>query len=230
MEQLAERARDESAALLVLDPAPVGDSVASLERLAILARAGLPVIASATSTLATGSPSGPDQDPDDWGCAPEPVEQAFAQLRSSPLPRRIAVVWPGPLRRQPYGRQSSPVDGLDFEEFEPNGGLEQLPWLGGGVLAVLAFGQAWAEAGARPASPKAATRTESWPVFVTPSELGGDAAPVARAEFSERGVDKLASRGSRCCGAFGVRDAIELGSLRSIAADGAAFDGPFGSV
>lgn len=229
-DRLIERVLEpEGTATVVLALDPVGDSVESVEHLALLARAGLPVLASATATLATGSVQNTDADPEDWTQAPSEIEDAWSRLRSSEPASRIAAFWPGPLRRQPFGRASAPVDGLDFEEFEPGQGLDQLPWSGAAVLAAISLGVAWSEF-PDDRQPMRAARSGGWPVFLAPGLDGDEAVSTTRVALGARGADRAGDRGLSVLWSVRGTDDIEIGAFRSIASAGQRFEGPFGPI
>lgn len=109
------------------------DSVADLETLAglarISARVKAPFLAAASPHLVGCDSFGLHPDPDDWtyDSAPE-VRKAWQALRELPEASYLGLALPRFLLRQPYGKESDPIENFPFEELLPPAPHESYLW------------------------------------------------------------------------------------------------------
>lgn len=111
------------------------DDIEFLARMAILADfAGAPLLAAADSTLLGVKNPEHLGDNDEW----EIENPIWDEIRSLPEARRIGLTLPRVILRQPYGKDSSPVEKFKFEEM-PEGSTHANYLWGNGMYASVAL-------------------------------------------------------------------------------------------
>lgn len=101
-------------------------------------------IAGGTVILAGGTDL--QQDPDLWHTAlPEDAAEAWTQLRQQQAADHLALALPRFLLRLPYGRKTSPLECMDFEEVGSAPESQALLWGNAAWLAALALNRGQAE-------------------------------------------------------------------------------------
>jgi predicted component of type VI protein secretion system len=170
--------------LIVLDE--FSDTPESLRQLKALAETakemGTKVVAAAAPSLA-GLDGRPDSvlalDGSDVGVA---ESEAWQALRASAPATHVALGFPRLMLRQPYGRQSDPVDSLDLEELEPAPNHESFLWGNPAIaLAVMSLQQI--------------LQIEDLPMVVYNDASGQAIKPPSEVYLSDSAGEKLLQRG-----------------------------------
>ena len=143
---------------------------------------GTTVVAAAAPSLA-GLDSHPDSvlalDGSDINAA---ESEAWQALRASASAANVALGFPRLLLRQPYGRQSDPVDSLDFEELEAAAEHESFLWGNPAIaLAVMSLQQK--------------LQIEDLPMVVYDDGGGQAIKPPSEVYLSDSAGEKLLQRG-----------------------------------
>ena len=202
------------------------DDAGVLARLgAIAAAAGAPCVAGAAPSLVGADDLMATPDPDDWQPALEaPVDAAWAALRGQPVARSLGLTLPRLLLRRPYGRNSDPIESFAFEELSADDAVDALPWTNGAFAVGLVLGEAFTTQGWGMRTVGDATVGDLPLAYV---EIDGETALVPCAEIllGTRGTDRLASRGLIPLRSVRDSDAVRVGPVRSLAADGAPLAG-----
>lgn len=118
------------------------DDIELLARIAMLAdAAGAPLLAGADPSIL--GVKNPEQLPDveDWDLE-NPI---WAEIRSLPEARRIGLTMPRVMLRQPYGKNSSPVERFKFEEMPEGSTHAHYLWANGMYPAIALICQAFSE-------------------------------------------------------------------------------------
>ncbi len=202
---------------------PTVADAALLGRLAgLAARAGAPVLAGAEPGLIGCRDLSAAADPDDWHDPIEPAaETAWRDLRALPEAAWLGLALPRVLLRLPYGAESDPVEGFAFEEMEagePGRGRRHGACLWGNPVfaAGCLLGQAFTAFGWN-FRPGAVAELDGLPFHIRSDEDGEPAAqPCAEILLTERGAARLAERGLIPVFSVRDRDAIRLGTVRSL--------------
>jgi type VI secretion system protein ImpC len=131
--------------LLALDQAfgPEADEVQALAALgALAARAGAPLIASATPALAGASSRAELAEPRRWVGDDDEGLAYWQALRGAPMAPWIGLVLPRVLMRLPYGAATDPVSSFAFEEMPAERPHASYLWGGGAPALALLAGMA----------------------------------------------------------------------------------------
>jgi type VI secretion system protein ImpC len=202
---------------------PETADIAVLHRLGQLAaRAGAPLVLEAKPGLVGAADFAASPDPDDWGAAMDgATRDAWEALRGAPEAGRLALAMPRWLARLPYGRDSDPVEGFDFEEIENAGRLgpaalrRSLLWANPGFLVGLALAAAYREEGWR-MRPDRSADVDSLPFYVYKADGESAAVPCAEILLTERGGARLADRGLTPLWSVKNADRVRVGPVRSL--------------
>ena len=197
-----------------------------LERLAaVAAAAGAPCLAGAAPSLVGADNLAATPDPDDWQSDLAPAAAAaWSALRSQPAARYLGLALPRLLMRRPYGRRSDPIDSFDFEELEDGAEVGVLPWGNGAFAAGLALAEAFTSDGWSMRPSGGATLGDLPLAYV---EVDGETTlvPCAETLLGERSLSRFAERGLIPLRSVKDSDAVRVGPVRSLAADGALLAG-----
>lgn len=136
--------------LLVLDQA-FGAAASDLQALAALgalaARAGAPVLAAATPSLAGAGGLDDLATPRRWLAEDDPSLAWWQALRMAPMAPWIGLALPRVLMRLPYGAATDPVARFAFEEMPAERPHQAYLWGGGAPALALLVGQAFQQSG-----------------------------------------------------------------------------------
>ncbi|WP_088278568.1 type VI secretion system contractile sheath domain-containing protein [Ideonella sp. A 288] len=136
--------------LFVLDQA-FGPGAADVQVLASLgamaARAGAPLLASATPQAAGAADTAQLAEPRGWLADDAPALAAWAALRTSPMAAWIGLSIPRVLLRLPYGAATDRIAGFDFEEMPAPREHGAYLWGHGAMALALLAGRAFLEDG-----------------------------------------------------------------------------------
>lgn len=118
------------------------DDIELLARLAMLAdAAGAPLLTAADASLVGVSDSAHLADDDEW----QTENPLWDEIRSLPEARRLGVTLPRVLLRQPYGKESSPLESFKFEEMEGGSHHDRYLWGNGMYPSVALVCRAFSE-------------------------------------------------------------------------------------
>ena len=169
-------------------------------------------------------------EPSQWTWSLEQADgdaaRAWAALREHEVAGSIGLIAPRVLQRLPYGPKLQPVDSFEFDELPDPPGLgdvaahEGYLWGSGAWCAALHMGQVFTQRG------WSAPFTAAGDVGGLPMPTwreGGESLskPIAEVWLSDRATLALSERGLIPVTSIQHRDAVRVGPLRSIAADGA---------
>ncbi len=203
---------------------PFDDSVSDLETLAGLATFAeslrAPFLGAASSHLAGCDSFGLHPDPDDWNRAlAADVQNAWQALRGLPQAAYLGLALPRFLLRQPYGKDSDPVEAFPFQELDPDATHEQYLWGNPGIACAYLLA--------------AAFQAEGWdfqiqgygevtdlPVYQFSEDGETKVKPCAEAWLSDRAGERLLAMGLIPLLSVKGRDAVRLPELQSLAGKG----------
>ena len=106
-----------------------------------------PFVASISAAI-LGAPTPLPSDPDDWNVTLDrETSDAWTELRKGPNARWLSLILPRMLMRPPYGRDSVPAEGFDFEEIGEGDGHGSYLWGNAAFAALLILGEAFSASG-----------------------------------------------------------------------------------
>ena len=194
------------------------EDIELLGRLArISAQAGAPFLAGASPHLVGSESFATRPDPDDWTrpISPE-CSQAWQTLRELPEAASIGLVLPRFLLRQPYGKESEPIDAFPFEELPAPHAHESFLWGNPAFVCGYIFAEAFLADGWE-MNPTGYGEITGLPVFKFKEDGETQVKPCAEAWLSDRAADRILSRGLMPLLSIKGRDAARLASLQSVA-------------
>ena len=195
-----------------------GQDLEDLSGLAAIARAaGAAFVAEAGSTLLGCKSLADTPHPRDWKSTA--VSQSWAKLRSLPEAASLALALPRFLLRLPYGRKTSPLESVEFEEFPETPVHEDYLW-GNPALAVgLLLGQTFSEAGWE-MLPGSVVQLDKLPLHICGAPADSECKPCAEVLLTDEAVERILDQGLIPLIAYRGRDSIRVGRFQSVA------DGP----
>jgi len=151
----------------------------------------------------------------DWIRPASPAAEAFNQFRGLAEAAHVGLALPRFLVRQPYGRESDPIEGLPFEEISGPGEPDSFLWgnpafLCGHVLINAFMSEGW---NLEPT----AGEVQGLPVHLFKEAGESRATPCAEAWLSERDAEAILACGCMPVLSFRGRDSVLLPSLRALA-------------
>ena len=192
--------------------ATAGD-VALVERLGAVAIArDAAVVAGAQGSLVGCEDPVRQSDPATWTAMPEEVGKKWADARSTAGASAISLVWPRLLLRLPYGQKSDPIESFVFEEIPSTHTHDDYLW-GNGAFAI-ALAVARVHLGE---SNEIAGDITDLPAFTYEREGERVLKPCAELVLSERGFQKVSTRGVTPILSYRNRNAVRTAGLQSIA-------------
>ena len=159
------------------------------------------------------------QDPDKWDLPSIEDEVAWNLLRSSGSAPFVGLVFPRILLRNPYGKNSDPIENFEFEEILENSSYTNFLWGNAayGCIYVLAEAythQIWNFGVAN------RFEIENLPVHFYKKYGDSEMMPCAEGWLSDRGAEKIRSMGFIPVQSVKNRDAVVLNQLNSISLKG----------
>ena len=179
--------------------------------------AGAPFLTSAGSHFAGCESIALTPDPENWKWqADSVVEQRWQELRNSPEASSIGFVLPRLLLRLPYGKDTEPIDQLDFEELSDCTKHEEYLWGNPAIVCACLLAEAF--------------RTSGWsltgelqqelmglPIHVYKSDGEPHVTPCAETFLTERAMQILIDKGMMPLLSLKGRDAVRIARFQSIA-------------
>jgi type VI secretion system protein ImpC len=219
--KLIARAADDQPWTVWLGQYTFGDSLADIETLGRLAkvsaRTRAPFISGGSPHLAGCDAFASHPDPDDWKePIPPEVREAWESLRKLPEAAFVGLALPRFLLRQPYGKESDPIDAFPFEELSANPSHESYLWgnasiLCGYILAAAFQAEGW--------EMKASGYGEvgELPVYTFEEDGETKAKPCGEAWLNERAGSVMIGKGLMPVLSIRGRDAVRVAAIQSLA-------------
>ena len=98
---------------------------------------GVPLVAAAEGALVGCEDLRAQADPKTWNALPADTARLWAEVRTMPEGRFLALMWPRIILRLPYGKKADPIDAFEFEEIPPDHAHEDYLWGNGAFAAAL---------------------------------------------------------------------------------------------
>lgn len=194
-----------------------------LEKLA--ASAGAPLLAEAHPPLVGCDSLASHPDPADWKRPLEPDAAATWQaLRELPEARYVALALPRFLLRQPYGRQSDPIEAFAFEEMSADTQHEDYLWGNPALLCGYMLAEAFRAEGWQ-MQPTGFGEVGDLPVHKFKEKGETTVKPCGEAWLSQRAADAIVARGMVPVMSIKGRDAVRVGPMRSLCKEPARLAG-----
>ena len=200
---------------------PFGAGTADIDLLArigqVAALIDAPFVGGARSQLVGCESFSRQPDPSDWLTAP-PAELAAAwrTLRASPEAARVGLALPRFLLRQPYGRNTDPIETIPFEELPESLPHESYLWGNAAILCGCLLAESFEESGW--AMTPRGGRIDGLPVHLY-SEAGAKVMkPVAEAWLTQRAATSLAQSGLTPLLSVRDSDSVQLEAPLGLAA------------
>jgi type VI secretion system protein ImpC len=181
---------------------------------AIAQRAGAAFLGEADPSLLGCASLEAAPHPRDWN--ESTVPDPWKQVRLRPESGSVALALPRFLLRLPYGRETSPLESFEFEEFSGppshNGYLWGNPAFAVGML----LGQSFNEAGweLRPGS---LSQVHNLPLHTYRADGSSHLKPCAEVLLTEEAVERILDRGLIPMVSYKGRDSVRVGRFQSIA-------------
>lgn len=203
------------------------DDALLLARLATIARAaGAPFLAAA-GTQVLGFPSfGETPEVRRWS-GPSDAE-AWRALRALPQAAHLGLAMPRFLLRLPYGKQTDPVEGFDFEEMQAPAHEDYL-WGHAAIACALLLAQSFSEVGWQ-MRPGMHQDIDGLPLHVFKPDGESVATPCAEALLTEPAIERMLELGMMPLVSPVGRDAVHLARFQSLADPPTALAGPWTAV
>lgn len=174
-----------------------------------------------------GSPFLAEGSPRLFGCSslastPKPTSEpadAWAHLRHLPEAATLGLAIPRLLLRLPYGKETSPVESFDFEEFLGQPVHEDYLWGNPAFAVALLLAQSFSESewGMCPGMcPGATSGIDGLPLHVYRENGDSEVKPCAEVLLTEDAVDQLLAAGLMPLVSFKGRDSVRLVRFQSI--------------
>ena len=188
-----------------------------LGRLAkVSAQARLPFLAGASPHMVGCDSFGLHSDPDDWKQPmPTNVRAAWQALRELPEAGYLGLALPRFLLRQPYGKDSDPIESFPFEELPGDPPHEDYLWgnpaiLGGYLLAAAFQAEGWEM------QTSGYGEVGDLPVHKFKQDGETMVKPCAEAWLSDRAGEAISKRGLTPVLSIKGRDMVRLAGLQSL--------------
>ena len=219
--KLIARAADDQRWTVWLGQYTFSNNLADIEMLGRLAKVSAqtraPFLSGGSPHLAGCDAFDAHPDPDDWKePIPTEVQEAWNALRKLPEASFIGLALPRFLLRQPYGKESDPIDAFPFEELPSDLRHETFLWgnasiLCGHILAGAFQAEGW--------EMKASGYGEvgELPVYTFEEDGETKAKPCAEAWLNERAGSVMIGKGLMPVLSIRGRDAVRVAALQSVA-------------
>lgn len=202
-----------------------------LDRLAKLAaQVGAPLIAGASPCFVGCDSFGTSPDPDDWKqpLATE-IRDAWQALRELPEASYLGLALPRFLLRQPYGRESDPIEAFPFEEMSAELLHESYLWGNPCVLCGYLLAQAF-QAEGWDMQARGSGEVGELPVHKFKQNGETKVKPCAEAWLSERAGEVIRQQGLMPLLSIKGRDAVWLANMQSLHTPPCSLSGPWSNA
>ncbi len=219
--RLIMRAADEQPWTFWLGQYTFSNNLADIEMLGRLAkissRTRAPFLSGGSPHLAGCDAFNAHPDPDDWKePIPAEVSQAWNALRKLPEASFLGLALPRFMLRQPYGKESDPIDAFPFEELSAEAAHESYLWGNASVLCGYVLAGAFQAEGWEM---KASGYGEvgELPVYTFEEDGETKAKPCAEAWLNERAGSVMIGKGLMPVLSIRGRDAVRVAAIQSVA-------------
>ena len=181
---------------------------------AIAHRAGAALLAEADPLLVGCSSLEETPSPRDWKRSE--LQSSWSKVRSLPESASVGLALPRLMLRLPYGKETSPLDSFDFEEFCGPPAHHEYLWGNPAFFVALMIGQSFEEIGWR-VEPGSQSQIENLPLHAF--RLNGElqSKPCAEVLLTEEAVERILDRGLIPVVSYKGRDSVRVGRFQSIA-------------
>jgi len=195
----------------------------AMSRLAKIAHAGGAVfVAEADSSLLGCKSLAETPHPRDWKGIAE--AETWATLRHLSEAASLALALPRFLLRLPYGKRTSAVESIEFEEFPEPPVHEHYLWGNPAFAVALLLGQSFSEAGWE-MQPGSVAQINHLPQHVYGGPGESESKPCAEVMLTDAAVERILAQGLIPLVAFKGRDSVRVGRFQSVADGGRALTG-----
>jgi type VI secretion system protein ImpC len=187
-----------------------------LARMAKLAQAtGAPFIAAAHPRFLGCESLAATPDPDDWSPPTDDEGHRLCEtVRKLPEASFLGLALPRFLLRLPYGKNTDPVERLDFEEMGSTAGHEEYLWGNPSYACVYLLAQAFTEQG-WDFRPGIVQDINGLPLHIYKEQGESRAKPCAEAILSVRAAEAILNQGLMPLLSFVHRDVVRLARFQS---------------
>jgi type VI secretion system protein ImpC len=181
---------------------------------AIAQRAGAAFLGEADPSVLGCSSLEAAPHPRDWN--ESKAQDFWKQIRSRPESAFVALALPRFLLRLPYGRETSPLESFEFEEFSGLPSHSSYLWGNPAFAVALLMGQSFNGAGweMRPGS---MSQVENLPLHTYRADGDSQSKPCAEVLLTEDAVERILERGLIPLISYKCRDSVRVGRFQSIA-------------
>jgi type VI secretion system protein ImpC len=195
---------------------PGSEDAELLSRMARIAhRAGAPFLAEASAHLLGCSSLASTPHPPDRK-APEKRASGWAELRRLPEAEAVGLALPRFLLRLPYGKETSPLESFDFEEFPEPPVHEDYLWGNPAFAVAMLLAQSYSEAG-REMRAGTVMEMEKLPLHVYLRDGEPESKPCAEVLLTEDAAERMVAEGLIPLVSFKDRDLVRVVRFQSIA-------------
>jgi type VI secretion system protein ImpC len=205
---------------------PEKEDAELLARMAQLARrAGALFLAEAGPLLLGCASLASTPQPRDWKSSQ--LSRGWVELRHRPEAASVGLALPRFLLRLPYGKNTSPLESFDFEEFAELPTHEDYLWGNPAFVVGLLLAQSFTEAGWE-MRPGTVTEIQNLPLHVDRRDGDSQSKPCAEVLLTEDAVERIVEEGLLPLVSFKNRDLVRIGRFQSIADPPRALAGRWG--
>jgi type VI secretion system protein ImpC len=163
-------------------------------------------------------------DPADWKKPPAEAEAAWSALRGLPEAAYLGLAMPRFLLRQPYGKNSDPIESFPFEEMSTELAHEEYLWGNPALVCATLLGEAFRAEGWQ-MQPAGYGELGDLPVHVFKADGETQTKACAEVWLSERAAGRVLAAGLVPLVSIKGRDTVRVAGLQSVRADSAALAG-----
>jgi len=192
-----------------------GDAQLLSQLAKIASRARAPFLAAASPGLLGCSSWASTPQPRDWNASPE-LARAWAELRRLPEANAVGLALPRFLLRLPYGKNTSPLESFEFEEFPETPVHEDYLWGNPGFVGALLLAQSFSQAGWK-MRPGTAMEIDRLPLHVCGRAGESVSKPCSEVLLTEDAVESILEAGLMPLVSFKDQDRVRLARFQSIA-------------
>ena len=194
----------------------------------ISALLGAPFLTGATPGFVGCDSFGAHPDPDDWTRPmTDAVLETWQALRELPEASSLGFALPRFLARQPYGKQSDPIDAFPFVELSDGSAHEAFLWGNPAVLCGFMIADAFLAEGWEMQA-TGSGEVGDLPVYKFKDDGETKVKPCAEAWLSERAGEAIQNQGLMPLLSIKGRDAVRLACLQSISSASSPLIGRWG--
>jgi len=141
---------------------------------------------------------------------------SWSRLRAGRESASVGLALPRVLLRLPYGRKTSPLETIEFEEFTAGPAHDEYLWGNPAFVVGLLLGQSFAESNWN-MQPGTVAQVDHLPLHVYDGPEGSESTPCAEVLLTDAGVESILERGFIPMIGFKGRDAVRVGRFQPIA-------------